>query len=168
MVAAPGDPLEVRALTRALVDHPGRVFCAWARRGTNFARWDSSLEVGEVIEVRGGNDVVLLSTGGMLEIALQVVERLAQQGVDAGVTSVPFLKPLNTALCHCGCATVAAFVVRSKSMDPRRAWAKPWDLVWHNCRRSRRAVAVQPARGQYKRGVWRSTLFAGTRRSRSR
>lgn len=98
VVAAPGDPLEVRALTRALVDHPGPGFLRLGKAGEPILHDGvPSLEVGEVIEVRGGNDVVLLSTGGMLEIALQVAERLAQQGVDAGVTSVPFLKPLNTA-----------------------------------------------------------------------
>ena len=98
VVAAPGDPLEVRALTRALVDHPGPGFLRLGKAGEAILH-DAvpSLEMGEVIEVRDGDDVVLLSTGGMLEIALQVADQLAQQGVDAGVTSVPFLKPLNTA-----------------------------------------------------------------------
>lgn len=97
VVAAPGDPLEVRTLTRALVDHPGPGFLRLGKAGEAILHDRvPSLEIGEVIEVREGNDVILLSTGGMLETALQVAEQLAQQGVDAGVTSVPFLKPLST------------------------------------------------------------------------
>ena len=98
VVAAPGDPLEVRSLTRALVNHPGPGFLRLGKAGEAILH-DAvpSLEIGEVIEMREGDDVILLSTGGMLEIALQVVQRLRQQGVVAGVTSVPFLKPLNTA-----------------------------------------------------------------------
>ncbi len=98
VVAAPGDPQEVRALTCALVDHPGPGFLRLGKAGEPVLH-DAvpSLEMGEVIEVRGGDDVVLLSTGGMLETALQVADQLVQQSVDAGVTSVPFLKPLNTA-----------------------------------------------------------------------
>ena len=39
VVAAPGDPLEVRALTRALVNHPGPGFFAPGQGGrTHFAR----------------------------------------------------------------------------------------------------------------------------------
>ena len=98
VVAAPGDPLEVHSLTRALVNHPGPGFLRLGKAGEAILH-DAvpSLEIGEVIEVRDGDDVILLSTGGMLEIALQVAARLRQQGVDVGVTSVPFLKPLDTA-----------------------------------------------------------------------
>ena len=98
VVAAPGDPLEVRALTCALVNHPGPGFLRLGKAGEAILH-DAvpSLEIGELIEMREGNDVVLFSTGGMLEIALQVAEQLAHEGIDVGVTSVPFLKPLNTA-----------------------------------------------------------------------
>ncbi len=98
VVAAPGDPLEVRALTCALVNHPGPGFLRLGKAGEAILH-DAvpSLEIGELIEMREGSDVVLFSTGGMLETALQVAEQLAHEGIDVGVTSVPFLKPLNTA-----------------------------------------------------------------------
>ena len=98
VVAAPGDPLEVRSLTCALTSHSGPGFLRLNKAGEEVLH-DAvpSLEVGQVLPMRDGDDVILLSTGGMLETALQVAERLQQQGVAAGVTSVPFLKPLDTA-----------------------------------------------------------------------
>ncbi|MDE2742580.1 MAG: transketolase [Gemmatimonadota bacterium] len=98
VVAAPGDPLEVRSLTRALVNHPGPGFLRLGKAGEAVLH-DAvpSLEIGQVLPLREGNDVILLSTGGMLETALQVAARLHQRGVSTGVTSVPFLKPLDTA-----------------------------------------------------------------------
>ena len=98
VVAAPGDPLEVRSLTCALVDHPGPGFLRLGKAGeADLHDAVPSLQIGQVLPLREGNDVILLSTGGMLETALQVAARLHQRGVSAGVTSMPFLKPLDTA-----------------------------------------------------------------------
>ena len=98
VVAAPGDPLEVRALTCALTDHRGPGFLRLNKAGEAVLH-DAvpTLEIGQVLPMRAGDDVILLSTGGMLETALQVAQRLRQQDVATGVTSVPFLKPLDTA-----------------------------------------------------------------------
>ena len=169
VVAAPGDPLEVHSLTCALTSHSGPGFLRLNKAGEEVLH-DAvpSLEVGQVLPMRDGDDVMRLSTGGMLGTTLQVAERLRQQGGAAGVTSVAISQAAGYGLCL-RCRTTVSTVVYN-----RRACTHRWTrrssgvlsraTVW----KSRRAVAVQPAGGQHKRRVWRSTLFADTRRSRFR
>lgn len=98
VVAAPGDPLEVRALTCALVEDPHPSFLRLGRAGEpNLHDEAPSLEIGQMLTLREGDEVNLLSTGGMLETALDVAELLQRRGISTGVTSVPFLKPLDIA-----------------------------------------------------------------------
>ena len=99
VVAAPGDPLEVRSLTHALASHPGPCFLRLGKAGEAVVHNAAPvIKIGQALPLREGGDVMLLSTGGMLEITLQAAERLHQtEGVAAGVTSMPFLKPLDTA-----------------------------------------------------------------------
>ena len=97
VVAVPGDPLELRSVTCALVNHPGPGFLRLGKAGeADLHDVVPSLEIGQVLPLRAGDDVILLSTGGMLETALRVAAELHRRGVSTGVTSVPFLKPLDT------------------------------------------------------------------------
>lgn len=98
VVAAPGDPIEVGALTYALAKHQGPGFLRLDKAGeTRLHDSVPWLEIGQVLPLSDGEDVTLLSTGGMLEIALDVAARLNQGSFSAGVTSVPFVKPLDAA-----------------------------------------------------------------------
>ena len=97
-VVAPGDDFEAAEATAAVA----------ATAGTSYLRIDRSsaqstdasrpvFELGQVRMMRDGNDLTLVTTGGVLGVALQAAERLAEAGVECRVLSVHTLKPLDEA-----------------------------------------------------------------------
>ena len=108
VVAAPGDLMEVRAATRVLAEHSGPCYLRLGKAGEPALHGSvPTVEVGKALPMREGDDVILLSTGGMLENALQAADLLDRSGISTGVVSVPFVKPLDAAY-------VAAAVQRAK------------------------------------------------------
>ena len=51
--------------------------------------------MGKAITVRNGNDVTLISTGGILHTAVAAAQRLAGEGIHARVLSMHTVKPLD-------------------------------------------------------------------------
>ena len=98
VVAAPGDPLEVRALTRLLASHPGPAYLRLGRAGEAVLHeTPPAVRVGHALPLQDGEDLALLSAGGMLGTVLQAADLLRSQETRAGVVSVPFVQPLDTA-----------------------------------------------------------------------
>jgi len=96
-VAAPGDPLEAAAITRTAAATEGPFYLRLGKSGEQAVHGaDLEIPVGSSIEILGGNDVVLLSTGGMLATALAVGEALGSRGVQARVVSMPWVQPIDT------------------------------------------------------------------------
>ncbi len=96
VVVAPGDPTEAEEATRALVEHDGPCYLRLGRAGeakVHEGRID--FQLGKAIQLRNGKDFTLISTGGLLEIAVQVVEMLDRVGVHGRVLSMHTLKPLD-------------------------------------------------------------------------
>jgi transketolase len=54
-------------------------------------------EWGKSILLRDGNDLTLISTGGVLEMVVGAADRLMQQGVSVRVLSMPTVAPLDEA-----------------------------------------------------------------------
>ncbi len=97
VVVAPGDPLETAAAVRAVAARPGPCYLRLGRVGEHTVHPHGlRFELGKAIVVRHGGDVTLIATGGMLERALRVAERLDGEGVHARVVSMHTLKPLDT------------------------------------------------------------------------
>jgi transketolase len=98
VVVAPGDPLEAEAATRAMATRPGPGYLRLGRAGAHPGpAGPLRFELGRAIVVRDGADVTLISTGGMLERAVRVAERLDADGIRVRVLSMHTLKPLDTA-----------------------------------------------------------------------
>jgi transketolase len=96
-VVAPGDPIEARAATRALVAHPGPCYLRLGKAGEPAVHpAPVELEIGRAIRLRDGDDLTLISTGGLLHLAARAAERLASEGIEARVLSMHTLKPLDT------------------------------------------------------------------------
>ncbi|SCF29021.1 transketolase subunit B [Micromonospora viridifaciens] len=57
--------------------------------------YDYTFQLGKAAVLRGGRDVVLVSSGLMTMRALQAAERLAQHHVDAAVVHTPTIKPFD-------------------------------------------------------------------------
>jgi len=97
-VVAPGDPVEAEAATRAVAAHDGPCYLRLGRAGENNVHTGAiKFELGKAIEMRDGDDVTLISTGGMLESAMATAEMLRNLGVHARVLSMHTLKPLDDA-----------------------------------------------------------------------
>lgn len=98
MVVAPGDPVETREATRALVGHQGPAYLRLGRAHEPVVHHTQiGFELGKAIKVRDGGDIMLISTGGMLHDTVQVADRLVERGIRAGVLSMHTIKPLDEA-----------------------------------------------------------------------
>ena len=77
LIAAPGDPMEVRACMRYLVENPGPSYLRLGKAGEpNFHAAPPELAPGRWLRVRdGAEDRVLLSTGAGLQTAMDLAAR---------------------------------------------------------------------------------------------
>lgn len=97
-VAAPGDPLETVAVTREIARMDGPAYLRLGRAGEPTVHVSPPrLPPGSSIELASGDEVVLISTGGMLQTALTVQDSLTRLGVSAGLISMPWVDPLDVA-----------------------------------------------------------------------
>ncbi len=95
-VVAPGDPIETRAATRAVAAHNGPCYLRLGKAGEPVVhRSDVDFQLGRAIRLCDGDDLTLISTGGMLHTAAEVAERLAYEGIRIRVLSMHTLKPLD-------------------------------------------------------------------------
>ena len=94
-VIAPGDPTEAGLATRAIkeLDGPGYLRLGKARE-TCVYQTQPLFKIGKAITVREGNDITLISTGGILGEVLSAAEQLALQ-FQTRVLSMPTVKPLD-------------------------------------------------------------------------
>lgn len=97
-IVAPGDPVEVEKLVPQIVVHEGPVYLRLGRAGEDpMHPPDTEVVLGHPTPARNGDDVLLLTTGGMLPVALEAADALERDGVSAAVVSVHTLKPLDGA-----------------------------------------------------------------------
>lgn len=102
-VIAPGDPTESRLATGAIVERSGPCYLRLAKGGEPMywtPKTGPKFEIGKAITVREGEDVTMLSTGGVLEMVLKASTKLASEGCSAQVLSIPTLQPLDKTAIH--------------------------------------------------------------------
>jgi transketolase len=96
IVLAPLDSIECEAAMRWATDHKGPVYLRLARdvcpdvfdAGYKFA-------LGKTIQLKQGEDVLLVSTGPQSYRCKQAADLLENEGISAGVLHVPSIKPIN-------------------------------------------------------------------------
>lgn len=95
-VVAPGDPVEADLATRAVIANPGPCYLRLGRAGEPVLHQAKpSFSLGKAIRVREGEDLTLISTGGMLATALEVADLLENRGIETRVLSMHTVKPLD-------------------------------------------------------------------------
>ncbi len=95
-VVAPGDPVETEQATRAISRQQGPCYLRLGRAGDPVIHKQGiDFRLGKAILVRAGSDITLISTGGFLALAMQTAEALGVYGFQAGVISMPTVKPLD-------------------------------------------------------------------------
>ena len=94
-VLAPGDPVEVRLATRAVVNWDGPCYLRLGKGGEPVVhKTVPTFQIGKALVVREGSDVTLISTGGILGEMMMAANQLAPQ-IQARVLSMPTVKPLD-------------------------------------------------------------------------
>lgn len=97
VVVAPGDPVEARAATRAVIAYQGPCYLRLGKAGEPVVHQSPiDFELGKAIQMREGRDATLISTGGILRNVALAAARLAKEGIEARVLSMHTLKPLDT------------------------------------------------------------------------
>ena len=115
VIMAPANEQELRdMLYTALYDIKGPVAIRYPRgngTGIPLQKNFSSLPIGKGQIVREGSDLTILSIGTMTSKALEVAESLNDEGINATVVNMRFLKPLDTDLLEELAARSTHFVV---------------------------------------------------------
>lgn len=110
-VVSPGDDWEASEATAAVARTPGVSYLRLDRSATAAPRDDGEgFRLGKVRCVRGGYDVTLAATGGILSEALAAADVLATHGVQARVLSVHTLKPLDAEAFVCAAEETSGVV----------------------------------------------------------
>jgi len=95
-VVAPGDIVEAAAATRAVYNTSGTCYLRLGRGGgKRVHEGDINFKIGKAIQLFDGDDIALISTGGILENAFKVRERLDNIGLSVGLYSMHTLKPFD-------------------------------------------------------------------------
>ncbi len=97
VVVAPADPVEARLATEAIVNHEGPCYLRLGKTGEPSVHQPGvKFRLGKAITVREGDDITIISTGGLLVNTVKVAEKLSRDGIEARVLSMHTLKPLDT------------------------------------------------------------------------
>jgi transketolase len=93
---APGDPVETKALTRAVIERSGPCYLRLGKAGEPVIHTSQpDIRIGKAALLREGSDGALFSAGGTLGTAMKAAADLAARGVSVSVFSMPSLSPLD-------------------------------------------------------------------------
>jgi transketolase len=109
-VICPGDPMESRLATRALIQARGPAYLRLNKKNDPQVHLhEFSFEIGKAIFLRNGKDVTLISTGSMLPRAIEVATLLEKKNITTTVLSMLTVKPLDTEALGRAVKTTSAF-----------------------------------------------------------
>ncbi|AHC23714.1 MULTISPECIES: transketolase family protein [Mycobacteriaceae] len=96
-IVDPCDSVDIEQAVPQLADHLGPTYLRLLRGNvpTVLDEYDYRFELGKAKVLRGGADVVLISSGLMTMRALQAAEQLAAHNVDVAVVHTPTIKPFD-------------------------------------------------------------------------
>lgn len=92
----PADAVEARAAVKAAVEFKGPVYMRFGRYAVpTFNGDDYEFEIGKGIELCDGEDVAIIATGLMVSMAMEAVELLKEDGINARVINIHTIKPID-------------------------------------------------------------------------
>jgi len=118
-VVAPGDPMEARLATRAVVALDGPAYLRLGKAGEPKVHVDEpAFALGRAITMRDGSDLTLIASGGMLATADSVAAQLAGKGLSVRLLSMHTVKPLDReAVVHAATETGFVFTLEEHSVE---------------------------------------------------
>lgn len=101
IVLSPCDALEVKAATKALLNHQGPAYMRTGRSECpNVFKNEPEFTIGKGHELKAGTDVTLVSTGVMTHRALSAADILDDLGISTAVIHMPTIKPIDVSIIH--------------------------------------------------------------------
>ncbi|HAC47278.1 MAG TPA: transketolase [Chloroflexi bacterium] len=95
-VVAPGDPIEARLATKAVVALDGPAYLRLGKAGEPVVHADEpDFALGRAITMREGSDLTLIASGSMLATADRIAAQLAEKGLSVRLLSMHTIKPLD-------------------------------------------------------------------------
>lgn len=96
-VINPSDAIETDAVIKAIAEMEGPCYVRLGRLAVNNVNDAATykFELGKGITLKEGNDVTLVATGIMVEVALEAAEMLSKEGINARVINIHTIKPID-------------------------------------------------------------------------
>ena len=96
-VICPSDAVETRAAIKAIAEYDGPCYVRLGRAAVNIVNDESTYEfkIGKGVTLAEGNDVTIIATGIMVDVALEAKEELSKEGINARVINIHTLKPMD-------------------------------------------------------------------------
>ena len=95
-VFAPGDPLEVKAAIKKIVTQPSPTYLRLGKAGEpTFHKTEPIWKEGELVEIERGKRVLLLTVGGVIDLAYKIKKQLEMHAIKAAISSMPEISPLS-------------------------------------------------------------------------
>ncbi|RME50777.1 MAG: transketolase family protein, partial [Deltaproteobacteria bacterium] len=97
-IVQPADAVETAQAVEAAIRHEGPLFLRLTRQKVRDLHGeDYTFRLGEADPLRQGSDVAILATGGVVAPALDAADRLAVRGIQAEVTNIHTIQPIDRA-----------------------------------------------------------------------
>lgn len=102
VVIQPGDAVEAERATEFLADYVGGpAYLRLTRQGLDDVNAaDYRFEFGKAVELRDGEDLTIVASGGVLGGALRAAETLSSKGISTGVLNLHTIKPIDSGALH--------------------------------------------------------------------
>ena len=100
IVINPSDGVETEAAILAAAEYNGPCYVRLGRLAVSIINdnADYKFEIGKGVTLTKGNDVTIIATGMMVELALEAKEELAKDGINARVINIHTIKPIDREL----------------------------------------------------------------------
>lgn len=97
-ILAPADAREMRRLMPLTLDHDGPIYIRLAKGGDPIVTPENGpCAIGKAVALRRGPDGLIVTTGVMLQVALEAAGLLASRGCEVSILHCPTVKPLDYA-----------------------------------------------------------------------
>lgn len=100
IVINPSDAIETEAAIFAAAEYNGPCYVRLGRLAVSVINDNSDykFEIGKGVTLTKGNDLTIIATGMMVELALEAKEELAKDGIDARIINIHTIKPIDKEL----------------------------------------------------------------------
>ena len=149
VLVSPGDPVETRKVTRAVVEYVGPVAIRLSNPPVpTIYKEEYPFELGKAVTVVDGEDATIIATGVMLADSLEATDILAREGIKVRLLDMHTIKPIDEkAIISAAKETGAIVTVEDSSIIGGLGGAVA-EVVVENCSVPVKRVGIKDCFGQ--------------------